>query len=299
LFDAWARLAGECVPDEADDLWNLVVSAEPDRRAPLTESELERALELIADYADLKSPWFSGHSRGVAQLAAEAGRHAGLPLAEVTTLRRAALLHDIGRNGVPNSIWDKPGPLTADELERVRLHAYYTERVLHRSKGLSRLASVASSAHERGNGSGYPRAVGVDALPVLGRYLEAADAYHAMGEDRPHRPALPRTQAASELRRGVRSGAFDGTAVAAVLAAAGHVTRKRTPSPAGLSAREIDVLVLLSRGLTNREIGARLGITAKTASNFVARIYTKTGVSSRAEAALFAMRHGLLPDADL
>ena len=299
LFDAWTELATACIPADAEDLWQSVVRAQPDGRAPLNEQEIDRALELIADYADLKSPWFCGHSRGVAELAAAAAEQAGLRPVEVTTLRRAALLHDIGRNGVPNSIWDKPGPLTPGETERVRLHAYYTDRVLRRSRGLAPLASVASAAHERGDGTGYPREIGGDTIPVLGRYLEAADAYHAMGEPRPHRTPMTSAEAASELRAGARAGTFDGGAVAAVLAAAGHPRRKRAPAPAGLSAREVDVLVLVARGLTNRQIGARLGITTKTAGNVVARIYAKADVSSRAEAALFAMRNGLLSSSHL
>ena len=92
-------------------------------RAPLTESELDIALEAIADFTDLKSIYFSGHSRGVAKLAADAARHAGFPERDVVVLRRAGLVHDLGRSGVPNTIWDKPGPLTFLEWERVRLRS--------------------------------------------------------------------------------------------------------------------------------------------------------------------------------
>jgi HD-GYP domain-containing protein (c-di-GMP phosphodiesterase class II) len=299
LVDDWERAAADCTPAADADLWNVVIEMEPAGRGPLSEDEFDRALELVADYADLKSPWFAGHSRGVAELVAGAARHTGLAEEDVRTARRAALVHDIGRNGVPNSIWDRPGPLSAAEIERVRLHAYFTDRVLRRSRGLARLAAIASSAHERSDGSGYPRAIGGTTVPLLGRYLEAADAYHAMREDRPHRPALARTEAAAELRSGVRAGAFDATAVAAVLAAAGHVARRRPETPAGLSTRELDVLVLVARGLTNRQISARLGITPKTVGNYVERIYAKADIGCRAEAALFAMRNGILPDADM
>jgi DNA-binding CsgD family transcriptional regulator len=212
----------------------------------------------------------------------------------VVEFRRAALVHEIGRAGVPNSIWDKPGPLTTSEHERVRLHAYYTERVLHRAGALAPLGSVAAAAHERADGSGYPRAVAGATIPLLGKYLEAADAYQAMTEDRPHRAALSPATAALELRKGVREGAFDGAAADAVLAVAGHPVRKSPAAPAGLTPREVEVLVLAAKGATNKAIGSRLGISPKTAGNHLERVYAKAGVGSRAEAAMFAMHHGLV-----
>jgi HD-GYP domain-containing protein (c-di-GMP phosphodiesterase class II) len=261
----------------------------------LTQAELDDLLGLLADFADLKSPWFTGHSRAVASLAESAGADLGLPSADLVTLRRAALVHDIGRTGVPNTLWDKRGPLTAAEFERVRLHAYYTDRVLHRCGKLALLASVASAAHERTDASGYPKASGPGS-PVLSKVLAAADCYHAMIEDRPHRPALSRQTAAAELRDAVRAGTLDGAAVDAVLAADGHRVRKKPATPAGLTVREVEVLAQVARGGTTKAIGAALGISPKTAGNHIERIYQKIGVSSRAEAAMFAMRHGLLPD---
>jgi DNA-binding CsgD family transcriptional regulator len=230
----------------------------------------------------------------VAALAEAAARRMGLPEGEVTTMRRAALVHDIGRNGVPNSIWDKAGPLTGDEMERVRLNPYYTGRVLHRSGSLAFLSPIASSAHERVGGGGYPRAIAGETIPLLGRILACADVYHAMGEDRPHRPALHKDVAAKELRRMALDGELDGPAVDAVMVAAGHPTRKRPSAPAGLTPREVEVLELAARGATTRQVARRLGISPKTAGNHIESIYAKIGVSSRAEAALFAMQNGLL-----
>jgi len=292
VVDAWVAIASDVLPILAGESWEAISPARPDRS--LSDDELDEALELLADYADLKSPWFSGHSRGVADLAEAAGRQMGLPEGERVTLRRAALVHDIGRNGVPNSIWDKPGPLTDDERERVRLHAYYTDRVLHRAGHLASLSSVASSAHERVGGGGYPRAIAGETIPLLGRILECADAYHAMCENRPHRPAMSKDVAAKEVRRMARDGELDGSAVDAVLAAAGHPVRNRPSTPAGLTPREVEVLELAARGATTRQVASRLGITPKTAGNHIERIYSKIGVSSRAEAALFAMQNGLL-----
>lgn len=295
LVSAWCEAAPEVLDGlDAESAWQRVVADRPAGRGPLTEDELDDALVLLADYADLKSPWLTGHSRAVASLAAAAAERVGLPTRDVASLRRAALVHDIGRNGVPNSIWDKPGPLSPAEKERVRLHAYYTDRVLRRASGLSALADVASSAHERAAGSGYPRAVPGSAIPLPGRILAAADAYNAMLEDRPHRRPLSRGDAASELRRAARDGELDATAVDAVLAAAGHPVRRTPTAPGGMTPREVEVLVLAAQGATTRAVAAKLGIAPKTAGNHIERIYAKIGVSTRAEAAMFAMQHGLV-----
>ena len=295
IADIWCNTA-EALLEGLDDSssWDSVLAAAPRARRVLSEDELEEALELIADYADLKSPWFTGHSRSVSALAAAAAHKAGLPEKDVTALRRAALVHDIGRAGVPNSIWDKPGPLTASEYERVRLHAYYTERVLHRAGRLAELGAIAAAAHERADGSGYPRAVAGTTIPLLGKYLEAADAYQAMTEDRPHRPAMSPAAAALELRKGVHEGLFDGPAADAVLAVAGHPVRRTPSAPGGLTPREVEVLVLAAKGATTKAIATRLGIAPKTAGNHLERVYAKAGVGSRAEAAMFAMHHGLV-----
>src|SRR6185503_13844388 len=108
----------------------------------------------------------------------------------------AAYLHDLGRTGVPNTIWDKPGSLNAGEWERVRLHSYYTERILARSDDLSSLGGIASLHHERLDGSGYHRGSSGPALSPAARLLATADAYHAMTEQRPYRPAMSSAAAA-------------------------------------------------------------------------------------------------------
>jgi HD-GYP domain-containing protein (c-di-GMP phosphodiesterase class II) len=210
-------------------------------------------------------------------------------------VRRAALVHDLGRTGIPNTIWDKPGPLTASEWERVRLHPYYTERALARPEALARLGVVAAAHHERLDGSGYHRTLAAASLSPAARLLAAADAYHAMTEPRPHRPALEPAAAAAELRAEVRAGRLAGDAAEAVLGAAGHrVHVRRRSAPAGLTQREVEVLVLLARGASNKEIARALVIAEKTASSHVQHIYAKLDVSSRAAASLCAMRFGLL-----
>jgi HD-GYP domain-containing protein (c-di-GMP phosphodiesterase class II) len=274
--------------------WDAVIAAEPALALVLSEEQLDASLTAIADFVDVKSPWTIGHSRGVAELAAEAGRGLGLSDEDVVLVRRAGLVHDLGRLGVPNSIWDKRGPLTASELERVRLHPYFTERMLASSAGLAPLGAIAVQHHERLDGSGYPRGLRGDAMTLLGKVLAVADAYHAMTESRPHRPAIAAPQAATELRAAVGRSLFDADTVDAVLRAAGHAVKRRRTLPAGLTPREVEVLRLLVRGLSYKEIAQELVISRKTAGAHVEHIYTKLGVSNRARASLFAMKHGLM-----
>jgi HD-GYP domain-containing protein (c-di-GMP phosphodiesterase class II) len=287
---AAALLAG--LDDEPS--WEAVLAIEPGPRAALTELELDTACRAMADFADLKSPYTLGHSSGVASLAAEAARRCGLPEEDVAAVRRAALLHDIGRVGVSAGIWGKPGPLSAREWEQVRLHPYYAERVLARPAALARLGALASLHHERLDGSGYHRGAPATMLAPAARILAAADTYHAMTQLRPHRPARTADAAAAELQREVRAGKLDSDAVEGVVAAAGHPARRRRELVAGLSAREVEVLRLLARGGSMRQIAEALTISKKTVDNHIQHIYAKIGVSTRASAALFALENDLL-----
>ncbi|MEU8798075.1 HD domain-containing phosphohydrolase [Spirillospora sp. NPDC048819] len=285
-----------CAPDLFAGLpegsgWDDLVAAEPALRPELSDGELDTALEVFADYADLKSPYLRGHSRGVSSLAAAAAGRLGV---DAVLVRRAALVHDLGRTGVPNTIWDKPGPLTTAERERVRLCPHYTDRMLARPPVLASIGAVAALAHERLDGSGHHRGLPAAAIPMPARVLAAADCYHAMTEPRPHRDALTPAAAAKELLAEASAGRLDASAVDAVLACAGHRPSRRPAGPAGLTPREVDVLTLLARGASNRQIARSLGISPKTAGNHIEHIYTKTGVSTRAAATLFAMENGLL-----
>src|SRR5205823_1196727 len=142
--------------------------------------------------------------------------------------------------------------------------------------------------------AGHSRGLAGPAIPATARVLAATCAYRSMIESRPHRPALTAKQAAIELRSEVRAGRLDAHAVDAVLAAAGQPNGKRRSGPAGLTPREIEVLALIARGATTRQVAQRLEITPKTAETHIERIYTKTGASTRSTATLFAMQHGLL-----
>jgi HD-GYP domain-containing protein (c-di-GMP phosphodiesterase class II) len=278
----------------AETRWADVIGAEPGLARVVPESELDGVLEAMADLVDMKSPHMAGHSRGVANLAGEAARLSGMPADDVVALRRAGFVHDLGRLGISNGIWDKPGPLTGTELERVRLHPYLTDRMLADLTALAPVRRLAARHHERLDGSGYPSGLtGADLSPA-DRLLAAADVYHAMTEPRPHRDARRPETAAAELRAEAKAGRLDGDAASAVLSAAGHRAPARRDWPAGLTAREVEVLRLLARGNSNKEIARKLVVTPKTASSHVQHIYSKIGVSSRASATLFATQHGLV-----
>ena len=291
---AFCAAPAEILTGLEDATWDQVMAAEPIARPPLGDGELDHVLGVLADIADLKSPWFAGHSRGVAGLAAAAVAAAGLPARDVTSVGRAGLVHELGRTGIPTSIWDKPGPFTEGERERARLASYYGERMLRRPAALAGLAAIASSVHERLDGSGYHRGIRGPEIPLLGRYLAAADVYHALLEERPHRPASTPAAAADHLREEARKGRLDAAAVDAVLGVSGQRTAREPAAPAGLTPREVEVLLLVARGATTRQVARALDITPKTAGNHIERIYAKIGASSRATATLFAMQHGML-----
>ena len=275
------------VEPPSSSVWEPFLDAEPSphRRAV----DAAAVAEAFAQFVDIKSPFTLGHSTGVAALAAAAAPRLGL---DAETLRLAGLLHDLGRVSVPNGIWDKRGPLNAVEWQRVRQHALETEHILGQTPLFAELAAICGQHHERTDGSGYHR--GVAPADRAARLLAAADAYHAMREERAHRPALSAEAAARALVDDAERGRLDRQAVEAVLAAAGQPVRLRGELPNQLSAREVEVLCLLARGLSNKEIGARLHISAKTVQHHVAHIYEKTGVSTRAAAALFAVENRLL-----
>jgi HD-GYP domain-containing protein (c-di-GMP phosphodiesterase class II) len=279
---------------EADPLV-AAVAAEPDPVRCIPERELDDCARAFADMVDLKAPFLHGHSSRVAELAAGAARSIGMPEEDVAAVRRAAWFHDLGRVAVPDGVWERPGRLSEGEWEQVRLHAYHTERILARAEPLAPLARLAGMHHERLDGSGYHRQASGAGIPLAARVLAAADAYDAMTHGRPHRAALPHRAAATELGTGVRLGALDGDAVAAVLEATGQrVDRAGRHWPSGLSEREVEVLRLLAEGLSNRGIAQRLYISPRTAETHVQHIYGKIGFRTRAGAAMFAMRHGLI-----
>lgn len=265
-----------------------LLAAEPPPHRTL--ESLDGVAALLGDFADMKSPFTLGHSRRVAALARRAGEALGLPAEEVQALEQAGLVHDVGRIGVSNAIWDKPGPLDAGEWSQVQAHPQLTERVLGAAPAFAGVARLAAAAHERLDGGGYPRG----AVPSLAaRVLAAADVHSALGEPRPHRPAHAPDRVAAILVHEADERRLDRAAVNAVLEAAGHAGA-RAALPRGLTEREVDVLRLLARGLVDKEIAARLGISHRTVHHHNQSIFGKLEVTTRGAAALFAVESGLV-----
>jgi HD-GYP domain-containing protein (c-di-GMP phosphodiesterase class II) len=280
--------------DEAR-MWEQALEAEPFPKLWIAGDRVDAAFMAIAALTGLKSPWLREHSTGVADLAEAAAWRMGFAADSVTLLRRAALAHDLGRVGVSNAIWEKPGPLGFGEWERVRLHPHFSERAFAQSSALTPIGLLAGSHHERLDGSGYHRGTQGGSLDQPARILAVADCYGAMREARPYRPALDAAAAEAELTREAEEGRLDPDAVDAVLNAAGHrVPQRPRELPAGLTARELEVLLVLVRGRSNQQIAEDLGISAKTVGHHVQHVYEKAGVRSRAAATVWAFEHDLV-----
>lgn len=296
LVDAFLRHGSRILSEiEGCDAWNELLRREPCGPVWVPAGRIDEALTAFADFADVKAPFTLGHSRGVAQLGEAAARSLGFSDRDVTRVRRAALLHDLGRAGISNALWEREGALSMEQWERVRLHAYYTERILTCCEFLRPMGTLAGEHHERLDGSGYHRASRAAELDRAARVLASADACQAMLQARPHRPARTLDEAARELYSDVSAGKLDAECVEAVLAAAGVPPRRTARSwPGGLTDREVQVLRLMAQGLSNREMSSALGITPKTVGHHVQHIYDKLGLSTRAAAAVFALEQGLL-----
>jgi HD-GYP domain-containing protein (c-di-GMP phosphodiesterase class II) len=276
-------------------LWSDVLAAEPAPHRQLDEASVEDAARVIGDFTDLKSGYLAGHSRAVAAVASAAADRVRLDDAERSVLRLAALMQDVGRVGVTTAIWDKPGGLDDTEWERVRLHPYYSERLLTRASALEAAGRIAGMHHEHPDGSGYHRGSRRTALPVPARLLAAADAYVAMRSARSHRPALPADDAGARLREMGSADQLDAASVNAVLAAAGDAGPPvRRPWPAGLTDREVDVLRRIAQGGSIQDAARDLYVAPKTVDFHLQNIYAKAGVSTRAAATLFAVQNDLL-----
>lgn len=191
--------------------WTSVLG--PDPRAHLAAFEPEEqvlmaheaALDVIAQafaqVIDAKSPYTYRHSEGVAEFAVAIGQARGFDAEELRDLRRAALLHDVGKLGVSNRILDKPNRLSDLEMTQVRLHPQFTQRILERVPALAGIVGIASSHHEKLDGSGYHRGVAGSELCPLSRVLVVADIGEAMTADRPYRAGMPWDQVLGILRK--------------------------------------------------------------------------------------------------
>ena len=273
-------------------MWEQALDGEPFPKIWIAGEKVDAASMAIAALTGLKSPWLreridrrgrARRGRRVAPGPAGPGRHCSA----------ARCARDLGRVGVSNAIWEKPGPLGFGEWERVRLHPHYTERAFAQSPALAAIGLLAGSHHERLDGTGYHRGTRGPALDQPARILAAADCYAAMREARPYRAALDEQAAEAELVREADEGRLDRSAVDAVLGAAGHIRQRPRELPAGLTERELEVLRVLVVGKSNQEIAADLGISAKTVGHHVQHVY-EAGVRSRAAATVWAFEHDLV-----
>jgi HD-GYP domain-containing protein (c-di-GMP phosphodiesterase class II) len=285
---------------DVPDLLGAVLGREPGPVRQVDGPDLASLCEVLGQVADLKSTHLLGHSRHVADLAGAAGQHAGLDGHQLEDLRCAALLHNLGCVVVPSAELD--GPLSAAGRERLALHTHWTRRILGRCPSLAHLAPLvvpASAHHIAYADGGYRTWQRGSELPAPGSnpvadLLEAAEVWASATEPRPgRRPARPE-EATAALEAAVRNGRLDRSAVGAVLEAAGQPRRVPALGPV-LTGREVDVLRLAARGLSNREIAAELGISDRTVGHHLAHVYDKTGHRTRAGVAVWAVEHRLLP----
>lgn len=187
--DFWTALAA---PDLAEQ---LATSFGDDGAYPVDDDYLDDVAAAFADVVDSKSPFTAGHSRRVALFTDMIAEELGMQEEERRYLRRAALLHDIGKLGVSNQILDKPGKLDEAEFAVVRSHPGLGEDILSKISAFRELARLAGAHHERLDGRGYPRGLAGDAICPLTRILTAADIFDALTADRPYRAAMPVSKA--------------------------------------------------------------------------------------------------------
>ncbi|OYT91857.1 MAG: LuxR family transcriptional regulator [Burkholderiales bacterium PBB3] len=257
-------------------------------------------LSLLADAIDLKLPWLTGHSRRVAQLAATVAAQTGLPLAVQNSVVRAALLHGMGRVAIPNAVWNRTGPLTHADWERVRLSPYWTARVAGQIKSLEVEADIASHAYERLDGSGYYRAARNAATSPAHRVLPVVTTWLALLSPRPWRAAMDQDAAVDHLQKQASLGRFDPKITDALLGsarssnwAASNALEAR-PTQSILTARECEVLHCISQGQSNKEAARVLGISPSTVRAHCENVFRKLDCKSRAAATLKAASLGLL-----
>jgi DNA-binding CsgD family transcriptional regulator len=298
LSDLWLAHSEELLPrGTPDSAWEAALAAEPKPHRLVARSHLDAVTEAFADFVDLKASLAIAHSSHLSNLASAAGAVIGLDEKEVATLRRAAQVHDLGNVSIPQRILSKKGPLDRAERERIHLHPYHSHRILTVSGPLREIGELAGMHHERPGGSGYHRGLTAAGFPVAARVLAVAEAYQSMREERPWRDALPPEKAADELRREARTNQLDRRAVGAVLEAAGQAADRRRSAlswPVGLTDREVDVLRLLARGRSNKEIALGLHVSEATVHTHVINLYGKIEVNTRAGATLFALENDLI-----
>jgi HD-GYP domain-containing protein (c-di-GMP phosphodiesterase class II) len=283
----WKALADPALPQR-------ILDEEPGAPRFIDDAGLDEVCLAFADFVDLKGPGKGAHARSTATLAERMARVLGVPEAEVTLVRRAALVHDLGQVGVPSFVLSKAAPGPAERAQ-IELHPLLTERLLSAVTALRDVAAIAAAHEERLDGSGYPNGLSGNDIPRAVRILAVADEYdEAIRGGRSQPPLSP--EAALKVVEAGAAVRFDSECVRALSGALAEQppSPARASWPAGLTEREAQVLQLAARGLTLKEIARDLGLSVHTARHHLEHVYEKTGVSTRAGAALFAAEHGLL-----
>jgi HD-GYP domain-containing protein (c-di-GMP phosphodiesterase class II) len=290
IKDLWETLGKK-------DVWEELLDLEPDSPYRHIEDEkLDDVALAVSDFVDLKSPSGVSHSRETARIAEAIASRMDLPASEITDIRRAALVHDLGQVALPGRVLLDQGQLSEADKEKLRLHPYYTERVLSRVPALTRVAAIAGMHHERLNGTGYYRGLSGNELPVSACIIAVADEF----QERMHASPGVHDADPEEILKAMQPEV--GTlfspecfgALAQELGVAAPKPRRRGEWPAGLTGREVEVLRLLATGASNRMIAQELVVSEKTVAHHLEHIYHKIGISSRAAAVFFAMEHELI-----
>lgn len=257
-----------------------------------SEIQMDTVCEVIADFTDIRSPHTWDHSQKVAALAVAIAQVMGLSQEQQRTLRRAALVHDLGKAAIPDRILLKQENLSEAEWEQFRLHPYYTERILSRVEQFRPLAADAAAHHERIDGKGYPRQLTGEQIPLGGRILAVADTCELLSRGAGRDDPLATLQRMQPLA-GSDLDVSCYEALAASLGQEKRPVRKDQPSH-NVSDRETEVLRQLAKGLTNKQIGTALVISENTVERHLDNIYGKLGVSSRTSAVVWAVQNGLV-----
>ena len=260
------------------------------------EDQAERVCETLADFIDLKTSETWRHSRMVAEIAGRMGTSLGMKTSELTRLRCAALVHDIGKVAIPVNILAKGERRSSSEWEIFRLHPYYTQQILQRATALQDLAQAAAAHHEWINGQGYHRQLCGEQIPFHGRILAVANAYARRVQQQGDQ--TDRAEVLREMRSLVGSQ-FDSVCYdALVISMTGEGSLKSislgSPKGGHLTRREVEVLGLLVQGWNTPQIARTLHISRKTVEHHLSHIYAKMGVTSRAAAVVYAVQQGLV-----
>jgi HD-GYP domain-containing protein (c-di-GMP phosphodiesterase class II)/DNA-binding CsgD family transcriptional regulator len=313
VADAFAHLANKesfWQGLESESIWAVVRDLEPESPFRYFNTErLDEAASAFGDFADLKSFYSAGHSRRVAAHSESLASAMQLDGENTATIRRAALLHDVGLVAIPSFILHKPlERLSEAEWEMMRLHPYHAERILSRAPVFASLRPIVAAHHEQPDGRGYFRGLHEREIPDAARIVAVVDRFDELTHDGPGRKPVSTDVALEVMNREVNTRLS-----ADVLAALRDSLDRGLPEepsalpetgmpdcgarsvwPAGLTDREIDVLRVLSTGASRQEMAKRLCVSEHTVRHHLEHIYTKIDVKTRVEATLFAIEHGLL-----